>query len=78
MKRPWLEKMNLNAALGQLTQGGVCTITMSIGQWDGTLQAAYDVGFILLELDDNERPVRAYRKPIVERTNSATRQGATA
>jgi len=37
-------------------------ITMSTGQWDGFLQAAYDYGHTLLELDENEHPVRAYRK----------------
>jgi len=37
-------------------------VTMSIGQWDGFLQTAYDNGATLLELDENEMPVRAYRK----------------
>ena len=37
-------------------------ITMSSGQWDALLAAAYEQGWILLELDDDERPVRAYRK----------------
>jgi hypothetical protein len=39
-----------------------CVITMSVGQWDNTLSAAYQAGWILLELDDNEVPVRAYQK----------------
>ena len=39
-----------------------CVITMSVGQWDGALAAAYETGWILLELDDNEVPVRAYQK----------------
>jgi hypothetical protein len=37
-------------------------ITMSIGQWDAYLESAYDYGFILIELDEWERPVRAFRK----------------
>jgi len=37
-------------------------MTMGEGQWDAMLSAAYANGFILLELDDNEVPVRAYRK----------------
>ena len=37
-------------------------VTMSVGQWDVFLSAAYDGGCILLELDDDEIPVRAYRK----------------
>ncbi len=41
---------------------GVCYATMSVGQWDGVLQEAYDVGFVLLVLDEEERPVGAYRK----------------
>lgn len=42
---------------------GACSITMSVGQWDTLLQAAYEAGWVLLELDDNEFPVRAYRRP---------------
>ena len=37
-------------------------MTMSAGQWDAMLAAAYEQGWILLELDDHEMPVRAYRK----------------
>lgn len=39
-----------------------CLITMSVGQWDGYLQSAYDYGWVLIELDDNEEIVRAYKK----------------
>jgi hypothetical protein len=35
-------------------------MTMSIGQWDALLQGGYDVGFVLLELDDDEQPIAAY------------------
>ena len=37
--------------------------TMSEGQWDTLLAAAYDLGAVLLELDDDENIVRAYRTP---------------
>jgi len=37
-------------------------MTMSRGQWDSTLAASYEGGFVLLELDDRERPVAAYQK----------------
>lgn len=37
-------------------------MTMGSRQWDSMLSAAYSAGWILLEMDDNERPVRAYRK----------------
>ena len=45
-----------------LGRPGQLVMTMSVGQWDGMLSAAYTAGFILLELDENETPVRAYRK----------------
>jgi hypothetical protein len=38
---------------------------MSRGQWDSLLSDAYERGWILLELDENEKPVRAYRKEVV-------------
>jgi hypothetical protein len=41
---------------------GARIMTMGVGQWDGFLSAAYAAGFILLELDENETPVRAYRR----------------
>ena len=37
-------------------------VTMSTGQWDKLLEAAYDSGAILLELDDSETPLKAYRR----------------
>ncbi len=40
----------------------VVVMTMSVGQWDTILGGAYEAGFILLELDENERPVHAYQK----------------
>jgi hypothetical protein len=40
----------------------ILLITMGVGQWDATLLAAYEAGWVLLELDDDEQPVRAYRK----------------
>jgi hypothetical protein len=41
---------------------GQCVITLSVGQWDVLLAEAYQAGFILLELDDNEIPLRAYQR----------------
>jgi hypothetical protein len=37
-------------------------ITMAAGQWDDALAAAYEAGWVLLELDADEVPVRAYQK----------------
>lgn len=45
-----------------LGRPGQLVMTMVEGQWDGLLSAAYEEGFVLLELDENEKPVRAYRK----------------
>lgn len=42
---------------------GVTFATMSQGQWDGLLESAYLNGAILIELDPNEIPLRAYRLP---------------
>jgi hypothetical protein len=39
-------------------------VTCSPGQWDGLLQAAYDSGLLLLEIeeiDGEEKAVRAWR-----------------
>jgi len=58
MKRPELNEVPLST----ITDKPSVIITMSTGQWDGFLQAAYDYGHTLLELDENEHPVRAYRK----------------
>ena len=58
--RPLLDK--LPAIPRDLFQPGTLVFTMSIGQWDNLLAAAYQHGATLLELDDAERPVAAYRK----------------
>jgi hypothetical protein len=52
------------AAFG--SRRGEVIVTMSIGQWDALLAAAYETGCILLELNDDEVPIRAYRKREVE------------
>lgn len=67
MKRPVLNEIYLDQAIKAFlagNQAGVL-VTMSIGQWDTLLQGAYDRGWTLLELDDREKPVRAYRRIIV-------------
>lgn len=60
MIRPLLNEIELDRLFPLISAGVV--VTMSEGQWDALLEAAYDQGFILLELDDHERPVRAYRR----------------
>jgi hypothetical protein len=59
-----LRPLPLADAMKALTGGGPggLVITMGEGQWDGILSAAYENGWILLELNDAEVPVRAYQK----------------
>lgn len=65
MKRPVLNEVPLDAVMTALLGGKPSVnITMSPGQWDKLLQAAYDAGHNLIEVDDNEIPVRAYRKKL--------------
>lgn len=59
MERPELSPFEFSALNGH------AVITMSEGQWDTLLAIAYDTGWILLELDANEQPLRSYRKPNV-------------
>jgi hypothetical protein len=66
MKRPLLEPYPLGEVFP--LRPGTVTITMSIGQWDPLHAAFYENGAILLELDDDERPVAAYRKRDVQLT----------
>jgi hypothetical protein len=65
MERPKLNKIDLDGMMAEFLDGcaGV-TVTMSPGQWDRLLQSAYDAGHNLIEVDDNEIPVRAYRKKL--------------
>jgi len=59
MKRPELHKITLS----EVSRHGA-VMTMSTGQWDRLLQAAYDTGWTLVELDREEKPVAAYRRRI--------------
>ena len=63
MKRPELNEVPLSTTILR-TGKPSNNVTMSVGQWDGFLQAAYDAGYNLIELDDNEVPVRAYRRKV--------------
>jgi hypothetical protein len=58
MKRPVLNETPLNGIMAKPS----VIVTMSIGQWDRLLAGAYDRGHTLLELDNNEMPVRAFRR----------------
>lgn len=65
MKRPSLNEIPLEEAMESLLSGneGALVVTMSEGQWDGLLAVCYESeDAILLELDDDELPVHAYRR----------------
>lgn len=57
-----LHPIPLEDALNRLWKPRTCVITMSEGQWDALLATAYEEGWILLEVNDKEFPVRAYQK----------------
>jgi len=60
-KKPPLREIPLASVLP--IKPGTAYCTMSTGQaWDAILDAAYRTGWVLLELDDNEKPVKAYRR----------------
>src|SRR5262249_17762101 len=65
MTRPRLQAVPLSTVWPP--QGGKCYLTMSPGQWDNVLAVGYDMGFILIEVDDDERPVAAYQHPAARR-----------
>ena len=65
MTRPPLRAVPLADLLPLGVRPGV-VMTMSRGQWDDTLAASYEPGFVLLELDDNEQPVAAYQRDQAE------------
>ena len=72
MPRPNLNEVSIPSGVNhqfpecasQMALPGIRTVTMSVGQWDPVLQAAYDEGWLLLELDEGERLVGAYQLPL--------------
>lgn len=62
MNRPELNEISLQDAISSMYQPGA-SITMGIDQWDNLLREAYEHGWTLLELDDDEILIKAYRKP---------------
>jgi len=59
MKRPTLREIPLDEV--KLLPGSLL-FTMSVNQWDHLLEAGYNQGATLLELDAHEQPVAAYRR----------------
>ena len=66
MDRPRLNKVPFDKVFKTISKGRPCDciMTMSVGQWNERLQAAYDQGFVLWELDDNGIPVATYRNEL--------------
>lgn len=62
MTRPILREIPLSEAVPM--KPGQCYMTLSPGQWDGLLSAAYADGWTLLELDEEENPIRAYQRVV--------------
>jgi hypothetical protein len=62
-RRPRLREVPLADVLP--LRPGVLYFTCSPGRWDGWLRAAYDVGAVLSELDDDEIVTAAYQRPPV-------------
>lgn len=60
MTRPPLDQIPVSEALPP--RPGAIVVTMARGQWDALLAACYEAGDVLLELDEAERPVAAYRR----------------
>ncbi len=68
MDRPVLNEISLehvkNAFISGMPSENIPIFPMNQGQWNLMLQAVYDQGINLLELDDNNRAVRAYRRKL--------------
>jgi hypothetical protein len=59
-ERPRLTEVPLSAVWPP--RPGAAYVTMTADQWDVLLQVAYDLQWVVLEVDEEERPVRAYRR----------------
>jgi hypothetical protein len=65
MKRPKLNEIPIKEAMAGILEGcGGLYVTMSPGQWDALLDTSYNSGATLLEIDQNEQPVKAYQRRI--------------
>lgn len=62
MSRPVLRQIDLKSVWPPRPGVGDLYLTMSVGQWDEEHRDAYDVGAVLIELDDNEQVLAAYQR----------------
>ena len=66
MKRPSLEEIPLDLARATRDSPSVVNILIGVGEWNEWIQTAYDAGHTLIEFDENEIAVRAFRKTVVQ------------
>lgn len=60
--RPNLNQIDLKIAFQSMTKPSGIFITMSEGQWDNFLEEGYfHQGATLIEVDENGKPVAAYK-----------------
>ncbi|MCI0615273.1 hypothetical protein L0244_19960 [bacterium] len=62
MNRPNLNEIPLSDVLP--LRRPELIVTMSEGQWDKLLEISYERGWILLEVNDDEQPIKAYRRKV--------------
>jgi hypothetical protein len=60
MIRPLLNEVSLDKVMA--IKGPHVTVNVDQGEWDWVRQSFYDQGLIIVELDEDETPVKAYQK----------------
>jgi hypothetical protein len=60
MPRPKLNEIPLSSAV-PIRQGTI-SMTIDVGAWDKWIENAYNMGSVLIEMDQHERPIRAFQK----------------
>jgi hypothetical protein len=60
LARPRLREVPLEDVLP--VRRGLAYVTLLADQWDGTLASAYSAGWVLLQLGDDEKPVKAHQR----------------
>lgn len=59
-KRPVLHEVPLSTVWPP--QKAEVYITIDVGAWDDLIENSYNTGFVLLEMDANETPIKAFKK----------------
>lgn len=62
MKRPKLDILSDNPNdFDKIVSSPGLHVTMSEGQWDTMLETSYEMGAVLIELDEDEEPIKFYK-----------------